>query len=121
MKCLVVDDARLARRMVIKKLHEVFEKNLEIFEATNGLEGVDSYKTHKPDICFMDLTMPEMDGFEATAKINELYPDAQIVVVSADIQEMAIKKAQDAGAVGFIKKPIDHDNLVNMLEELNLL
>lgn len=121
MKYLVVDDARLARRMTIKSLKQIYNNNLEVLEATNGQEAVELYNTHKPDICFMDLTMPVLDGFDATKMICSNDPEAQVIIVSADIQEQSVQKAREAGAIGFIKKPIDIENLENMLKDLDIL
>ena len=118
---LVIDDSKMARRMTIKSLQNVISENFEVFEATNGQEAVDLYKEHNPDLCFMDLTMPVMNGFEATQAICDFDEDANIVVVSADIQEHAVEKAKEAGAIGFIKKPVDAQTLKSMLEGLDLL
>jgi len=52
-----------------------------------------------------------MDGFEAIKEICTFDPNAKIIVISADIQELSMKKAKDNGAIGFIKKPISQDNL----------
>ncbi|XPV69923.1 MAG: response regulator [Halarcobacter sp.] len=121
MKYLVVDDAKLARKMTIKSLKAVINKEFEVIEATNGKEAIEYYKTYNPEVCFMDLTMPEVNGFEATKEICSINPDAQIIIVSADIQEHSLTKAQESGAMGFIKKPIDANNLKSMMEELGLL
>lgn len=121
MKFLVVDDSKLARKMTIKSLKAVIYHEFEIVEATNGREAVERHKEHSPQITFMDLTMPELDGFGATDEITNYNPDAMIIVVSADVQEDAVKRAQECGASGFIKKPIDPDNLKKMLEQLELI
>ncbi len=121
MKFLVVDDSKLARKMTIKSLKAVFFQEFEIIEASDGKEAVEYYKQNNPEITFMDLTMPVLNGFEATDQITDYDEDAQIVVVSADVQEDAVKKAQECGAIGFIKKPIDPDNLKNMLTQLELI
>lgn len=121
MKFLVVDDAKLARRMTIKSLKSVVYQEFDLIEATNGREAVEFYKKYNPEVCFMDLTMPELDGFEATKEICSYNPDAQIIVVSADVQEHAIEKAKECGASGFIKKPVDADNLKEMLVQLKIL
>ena len=118
---LVIDDSRMARRMTIKSLQNIISSEFEVFEATNGEEAVSLYKEHNPDLCFMDLTMPVMNGFEATQAICNFDQDANIVVVSADIQEHAVEKAKEAGAIGFIKKPVDSQTLKSMLEGLDLL
>jgi len=118
---LVVDDSKMARRMTIKSLQNVISKEFKILEALDGKEAVELYQQHNPDLCFMDLTMPIMNGFEATQAICDIDEDANIIVVSADIQEQAIEKAKEAGAIGFIKKPIDSQTLKSMLDGLDLL
>ncbi len=121
MKYLVVDDSRMARKMTINSLQKIISKDFEVIEASNGQEAIDLYKLHKPDICFMDLTMPILNGYDATKTIRSLYKDANVIVISADIQELAMKKAQEHGAIGFIKKPISQKSLQAMLEGLKLI
>ncbi len=121
MKYLVVDDAKLARRMTIKSLKQIYNNNIDILEATNGKEAVELYEIHSPDICFMDLDMPVLDGFDATRQIYSFDSDAQIIIVSADIKEESIQKARESGAIGFIKKPVDAVNLEDMLKDLEIL
>jgi len=121
MKYLVTDDSKMARKMIIKSIQDIINEEDEIIQATNGEEAVSMYKEENPDISFMDLTMPIMDGFEATLAIKSFDPDAKIIIVSADIQEGSMKKAKENGALGFIKKPINPDNLKNMLIKLGLL
>jgi CheY-like chemotaxis protein len=121
MKYLVVDDSKMARRMTIKSLRKVISDEFEILEASDGKEAVELYKINKPYLCFMDLTMPILDGFEATSQICEYDANANIIVVSADVQEHAIEKAKESGALGFIKKPIDEKDVRLLLESLELL
>ena len=118
---LVIDDSKMARKMTIKSLQNIISQEFKIYEAINGQEAVELYQAHKPDLCFMHLTMPIMNGFEATQAICDLDEDANIVVVSADIQEHAVEKAKEAGAIGFIKKPVDAQTLKSMLSGLDLL
>ena len=121
MKFLLVDDSKMARKMTNKVLKAIINDEFEIIEATNGEEAVAKYKEYCPDICFMDLTMPQLDGFEATKQICEFDRDAKIVVISADIQEKSLQKAKQMGALGFIKKPIDEKNLGQVLQQLGYL
>ena len=81
MKILVTDDSKMARKMVIKTLTEILEENVEIYEAQNGQEALDLYKQILPNIAFLDLTMPVMDGFEALKKIKEFDINAKIVII----------------------------------------
>ena len=121
MKYLITDDSKMARKMMMKSLRDLINEDDEIIEATNGLEAVEAYKKHKPKICFMDLTMPVMDGFDAVLNICQFDSNAQIIIVSADIQEGSMNKAKANGAIGFIKKPINPENLFEMLKKLSLI
>lgn len=118
---LVVDDSRMARKMAVKNLSMLVGEDKQIREATNGQEALDLYKQERPEICLMDLTMPVMDGFEAIKEICEYDKSAKIIVISADIQELSMKKAKENGAIGFIKKPIGQENLKSMLSTLGLI
>ncbi|MDO8454484.1 MAG: response regulator, partial [Sulfurimonas sp.] len=88
MKILIVDDSKLARMGVIKSLREI-EPGAELFQASNGVEAVEIFKNERPSVVFLDLTMPVMDGYEALKQIMALDKDAQVIVISADIQSEA--------------------------------
>ena len=117
MKYLVVDDSKLARLSLVKSL-KVHIQDAEIFQATNGQEAVELVKTEKPDIVFLDLTMPIMDGYSALPLMKEVYPKIKIIVVSADIQEQAKEKVISLGAELHIQKPINTDKMKDILELL---
>lgn len=120
-KILITDDSRLARKMIIKFLKELLENKVEIIEATNGQESIDLYKLEKPHLCFMDLTMPIKDGFEATKEINEYDSKRKIMVLSADVQEGSMLKVKEYGAIGFVKKPIKKEELLKLLLKLGMV
>ena len=121
MKILVTDDSKMARKMVIKILNDVLNENVEIFEGQNGQEAFDLYKEHLPEIVFLDLTMPVMNGFEALSKIKEFDKNAKVVIISADIQKLSMDKALQLGAFNFIKKPIDLEKMQQILGKINEL
>lgn len=118
MKILVTDDSKIARKMVIKTLNEATQNQLEIFEAQNGQEALDLYKEKNPDLTFLDLTMPVMDGFEALEKIKEFDKSAKVIVLSADIQKMSVDRVLALGAFNFIKKPIDLEKTQQILKKI---
>jgi CheY-like chemotaxis protein len=120
MKYLIADDSKMARMMTIKILKKIISDEDEIIQAKDGQEAVDMHKEHNPDLTFMDLTMPVLNGFEAIAQITEVNKDAKIIVISADIQQGAIDKAKENGAVHFINKPINDEKVKIALEELGL-
>jgi two-component system, chemotaxis family, chemotaxis protein CheY len=121
MKILVTDDSKMARKMVIKTLRDVIGDNVEILEAQDGQEALNTYKEHLPKLVFMDLTMPIMDGFEALEKIKEFDKNAKVIIVSADIQKLSIEKSSKLGAFNFIKKPIDLEKMQQILKRIKEL
>ncbi len=117
MKILVVDDSSFSRKMIIRAIPPNIKENSEIVEAENGKEAVEKYEELKPDIVFLDLTMPVMDGFEALYHIRSKHPDANVIVVSADVQQQAVKEVMELGAKAFIKKPISPEKMKEIFEK----
>jgi two-component system chemotaxis response regulator CheY len=117
-KILIVDDSPVARKMLINSIPK--DKGYEIFEATNGQEGVAKYQELNPDLVFMDLTMPVLDGYKATAKIIELDKNAIIIVTTADIQPKSISNVMELGAFTLLKKPAKADSIVDAIEKVEL-
>jgi len=115
MKYLVVDDSKLARLSLIKSL-KTHIGEAEIFQASNGLDAVDIMTKEKADIVFLDLTMPEMDGYEALPKLLEINKKAKIIVVSADVQTRAKERVISLGAQLHMQKPINVDKMKDILD-----
>ena len=113
MKILVVDDSKLARRYLIKTVKTI-EPSVEFFEAEDGAVAIEMLKTELPDVIFLDLTMPIMDGYEALAQIMKINSDAQVIVVSADIQATAKLKVLALGAKNMYAKPISDEKMQNI-------
>ncbi|MGL1892763.1 MAG: response regulator [Spirochaetaceae bacterium] len=118
LEILVVDDSLLSRRMISRSLERTLDSEFKLFLAENGAEGVQSYKEIQPDIVFLDLTMPVMDGFEALDKIIEINSDAKVYIISADIQKTAKDKVMASGAVGIMHKPINDEKMTKIFKEL---
>ena len=87
-RILIVDDSPVARKMLKSCLPD--DREYEIREAGNGAEGVELYKKFSPDITFLDLTMPVMNGYKTIPEIRKINPDAMIIVLTADIQPKSI-------------------------------
>jgi len=117
MKYLVVDDSKLARLSLIKSL-KTHVADAEILQAVNGEEAVKVVQTQKPDIVFLDLTMPVMDGYTALPLMIEESPKLKVIVVSADVQEKAKTMVIELGAQLHVQKPINADKMQNILEIL---
>lgn len=117
-KILIVDDSPVARKMLKNSIPK--DKGYEIFEATNGQEGVTKYQELKPDLVFMDLTMPVLDGYKATAKIMELDKDAIVIVTTADIQPKSISNVMELGAFTLLKKPAKAESIIDAIDKVEL-
>lgn len=116
---LVVDDSKMSRKLVIRALPA--EWDATIHQATNGLEALDIIKEKSPDIIFLDLTMPELDGFGVLAALQEQDNQVPIIVISADIQTQAYERAISLGACAFIQKPMSLEDVRKVVQELHLL
>jgi YesN/AraC family two-component response regulator len=116
MKILIIDDSSIARLFITSCLPKDF--GLEIKEAVNGKEAMDIIPEFKPNLVFMDITMPVMNGYETIEKIKDCCPKIQVVIVSADIQKTTVKKMMDMGARKFLKKPVTKSTIAEIIEEI---
>lgn len=114
-RILLVDDAVFMRM----KLKDILEKNgyQVVAEAQNGVEAIEKYKSEKPDLVTMDITMPEMDGVTALKKIKEFDPKAKVIMCSAMGQQSMVMDAIQAGAIDFIVKPFDNDRVIESVNK----
>ena len=106
-KILVADDARLQRML----LHKILASDeLEIILAVDGLEAVELFKQKKPDLCLLDVNMPNLDGIDAAKQIiSSLSEDeyVPIVFITAQDNEETLKCCVEAKADDFIAKPFN--------------
>jgi two-component system, NarL family, response regulator LiaR len=110
----VVDDHKVVRKGLLAFLRA--HKELELVgEAKNGEEAVQMCHAHQPDVILMDLVMPGMDGAQATRKIKELYPQVQIIALTSFPEESLVEQALEAGAISYLLKNIDADELVRAI------
>ncbi len=113
---LVVDDSILMRNN-IKSYVESLGHNV-VGEADNGSIAVSMCRDLKPDIITMDITMPDMDGITAIAKIREFDDKVNIIVATSHGQEEIIMKALQSGAKGYVLKPINENNLSEAISNI---
>jgi len=113
---LLVDDAAFMRVM----LKDVLTKNgyHVIGEAENGVKAVEKFKELRPDLCILDITMPEMDGIEAAKYIKEIDSSALIIMCSAMGQQAMVLDAIQAGARDFIVKPFTADRVIEAVSKV---
>jgi len=111
-KILVVEDNLDNRRILVYRLKRIGD--FQIVEASNGQEAVEIVRTESPDLVFMDLKMPVMDGWEATRRIRALETGNRIPIIALTAQAMAgdEQKALAAGCDDYVAKPIVDPNVV---------
>ncbi len=109
-KILIADDASFVRLMIRQILTRV--DLINIVEAENGREAVDRFKSEKPDLTILDITMPELDGLDALTEILVLDPLARVIMCSAVAHESMVLETLKRGALDFIVKPFRPDELL---------
>ena len=109
---LYVDDSNTLLKLVSLFLNNIFKK---VYTASNGVEGLESYKVNNPDIVITDLTMPKMDGHNLIKNIKKINPDAPIIIISAHSDSQNLLEVIHMGVSDFIPKPIDLELLQNAL------
>ena len=111
-KLLLVDDSGLARRSMRAMLES---DGYEVVEAEDGIGALERYFLEKPDVVLLDLVMKGMYGLDVLSKIRELDPAAKVIVVSADVQSSSQQLVEAAGASGFLNKPVNRQELLNLV------
>ncbi|MBE2260344.1 MAG: response regulator [Rhodobacteraceae bacterium] len=116
---LVVDDSSMARKMLIRALPPDWD--ITVRQAANGIEALTAYRQGGVDVIFLDLNMPDMDGYQVLETLRREDLNCLVIVVSADIQEAAQTRVRAMGAIAFIKKPVDAARVKAVLMEYGLL
>jgi two-component system chemotaxis response regulator CheY len=111
-KILVVDDSALARRRARSILEDA---GYEVHEAEDGMAALECYFITRPDVVLLDLVMKGMYGLDVLSKIREMDGSARVIVVTADVQTSSQKMVAEAGARGFLVKPLDADQILAMV------
>ena len=123
-KILIIEDEAHIRRLLKRVLEMGFQENINdgliiILEADNGKDGVRIAKEKHPSLIFMDVMMPEMNGFEACKKIKEDkdISDACIIMLTAKGQEIDRLRGEEVGVNEYLTKPFDPDYILLKVEE----
>jgi len=112
-KILIVEDVDLNLDLLIQLL----EDDYEFIVARDGASGVEMAAIEKPDLILMDMSLPIMDGWEATRKIKSTKNNAQMPIIGLSAHAMAgdRERALEAGCDDYLTKPVDEDLLFEML------
>lgn len=115
-KILVVEDNELNRELVIQLL----EDDYEVTAAFDGAAGIDAALQLRPDLVLMDLSLPVLDGWEATRRLraDPSIAGTPVIALSAHASAADIQRALDAGCDAYVTKPIDEQVLLREIARL---
>ena len=115
---LAVDDHAIFLQGVISLLSGQPDMKL-VAQASSGLEAIQQFRTHRPDITLMDLQMPEMNGLDAIIAILGEFPEARIIVLTTYGGDVQVLRALKAGARGYLLKNTLHKNLLETIRAVH--
>ncbi|WP_395505332.1 response regulator [Ectopseudomonas hydrolytica] len=115
---LVCDDSNMARKQLIRALPPEWPVTLS--QAANGEEALALVRQGQGQIMLLDLTMPVLDGYQTLAALRAEGLQSQVIVVSGDVQDEAVRRVRELGALAFIRKPADPAILRQTLIEMGL-
>ena len=115
-KILIVEDNEMNRDMLSRRLER---KGYDVVMAEDGQKGVEMSKSENPDLILMDLSLPVMDGWEATStiKADDNTKEIPIIVLTAHAMAGDREKALEAGADEYDTKPIDFKRLLGKIKD----
>jgi len=118
-RVMLVDDHTMVRKGLGTFLN-AFDDMLLVGEAENGTSAIKLCGEVLPDVVLMDMVMPDMDGSTITALIREKYPQVQIIVLTSFKEGDLIKKALEAGAIGYLLKDVSADDLARAIRSAHV-
>jgi len=113
-KVLVIDDEQGIRDLFIQALEE---DDYEVLTVDNGEQGLDIIKSEKPNVVFLDLKLPGIDGLEVLKRISDLEIKAIVIMITGHGTIAKAAKTMDLGAYDYIVKPFDIDDIIKLMKQ----
>jgi len=110
---LYVEDEQTIREEMVEILELDFN---HVYVASNGVEGLEMFLKHHPDLIISDIQMPIMDGICMSKEILSIDPDAKIILTTAFNEQGYLEKAKETGVKGYVKKPVNINELLEKIE-----
>ena len=112
----IVDDSELFRRALHSNLNNL--PNLTVVgEAENGASAIEMVEAYRPDVVLMDVSMPVLDGIDATLILSSMFPETQVIVLTIFTDQPYSDLALQAGACRFLAKDCGKEELLNAIKE----
>jgi DNA-binding response OmpR family regulator len=119
-KLLIVDDEAHIRMLLEQTLEELEDEGVNFFSAQNGEEALEIIQTETPELVFLDVMMPKMNGMEVCRRVKKdlKLERVFIVLLTAKGQELDRQKGQEVGADLYMTKPFDPEMILNKAKEV---
>jgi DNA-binding NarL/FixJ family response regulator len=117
-RILSIDDHPLMREGIAAIIRNEPDMLL-VAEASNGREAIQGFREHRPDIALMDLRLPDISGIDAMVAIRTEFADARIIMLTTFEGDVEIRRALQAGAVGYMLKTMPRRQLVEMIRKVH--
>jgi DNA-binding response OmpR family regulator len=119
-KVLIVDDEAHIRRLIEQTLEDLEDEGIELLTASDGEEALETIKAEKPDLVFLDVMLPKMNGFDVchAAKHELGLTGTYIIMLTAKGQEFDKQRGGEVGADIYMTKPFDPDDLLRKVVEV---
>ena len=119
-KILIVDDEDHLRMLIEQALEDLEDDGVELMTASNGQEALDLIVSEQPNLVFLDVMMPLMNGIEVCRRVKQelALTNVYIVILTAKGQELDKKKGEEVGADLYMTKPFDPDKLLEKAREV---
>ena len=117
---LIVDDEQHIRMLLEQTIEEFEDEGYEIFQAENGRVAMEMVKVKKPGLIFLDVTMPEVNGYDFCEKLRKEFNfrDIYVIMLTARGQDIDRQKGFDSGVNDYITKPFDPDEVVKKVRKV---
>jgi DNA-binding NarL/FixJ family response regulator len=117
-RVLTVDDHPLLREGIATMIESQPDMAI-VSQASTATEGIQLYRTHRPDITLMDLRLPDLSGIDAIIAIRSEFPDARIIMLTMFEGDVEIRRALDAGARGYLLKNMPPNELLQVIRQVH--
>ena len=119
-KLLIVDDEAHIRMLIEQTLEELEDNDIEFLSADNGERALEIISSEKPDLVFLDVMMPKMNGMEVCRRVKKELDlnDVYIILLTAKGQELDRQKGHEVGADLYMTKPFDPEVLLKKAKEV---
>ena len=115
---LIVDDEAFIRVLLKQTLEDLEDMGVDLLLAADGEEGVEIALRRHPDLIFLDVMMPKLNGYEVCRRIKEVDSEAYIMLLTAKGQAIDKEKGLAAGANEYVTKPFDPDYILERAAEV---